>query len=170
MKTLGNITMWVIFVTVLGTSTGFAWGGYHPAATSKAGGMTPAPAASIGTATMLKDGTIVYYERHMTNDAGERVFVSKVSPGSPGYQDAIRHIGGIKPGESKPIPPYTPNNGYVEMLQDKSLLVQLRSVGKDGAIFEGQLHIKPGDAQYKKILKRLGGLKPGETKLLPASN
>ena len=144
--------MRVTLVAMLGTCTCFAGDshGSRPAAISKAGSLTPAPAASIGTATMLKDGTVIYYQRFKTNDAGEQLIPARFPPGSPGYQDAIQHIGGIKPGESKPIPPYKPNNGYVEMLQDKSLLVQLRSVGKDGAIFEGQLHIKPGDPQYKK--------------------
>jgi hypothetical protein len=54
----------------------------------------PAP-TSIGTATMLADGTIVISNPHS---------VSRTSPVDPKYAAVLAHLGGLKPGEEKNAP------------------------------------------------------------------
>lgn len=60
---------------------------------------------SIGMITMQPDGTIVLQLRAvgpgMIGDA-LRVY----APGHPRYQPTIDHVGGLAPGERKPIPPW----------------------------------------------------------------
>jgi hypothetical protein len=61
--------------------------------------------ASIGAATMAKDGTITLRLRAegpgMTGD-GTLIY----KPGDARYGEVKRHIGGIKPGQTKPVPPW----------------------------------------------------------------
>lgn len=60
---------------------------------------------SIGVATMEKDGTIRMQLR--SEDHGMIAEALKiVKPGDHDYQDTIKHLNGIKPGEAKSIPPY----------------------------------------------------------------
>ena len=54
--------------------------------------------------------------------------------------------------------------GTVTMLEDRSLVVQLRSVECDGKIAEAMFKILPGQWNYQPTLDRVGGLKPKETK------
>jgi len=58
--------------------------------------------------------------------------------------------------------------GYAEMHEDRSIDLHLRSVECDGTIAEGLVTVKPTDPTYGNTLKHLGGLKPGETKPVPA--
>jgi hypothetical protein len=59
----------------------------------------------IGTATMLRDRTIILDLRAETGKAvGEARFSYK--PGDPKYLTILRHLGGIKPGESKAVLPF----------------------------------------------------------------
>ena len=62
----------------------------------------PAP-LYIGTATMEADGTLVLWLRA---ESGAIVGhgTMTVRPGDPHYEDYKRHIGGIAPGETKPVP------------------------------------------------------------------
>jgi hypothetical protein len=63
-------------------------------------------AESIGSATMKEDGTIVLMLRAegpggMTGDA-----LITYKPDDPKYQETLEHLGGLKPGEEKPVPPW----------------------------------------------------------------
>ena len=70
-------------------------------------GTTPENPSSIGVATMSADGTITLQLRAegAGGTVGDAVFVYK--PGDTMYQEIKRHIGDIKPGEKKPVPPWT---------------------------------------------------------------
>jgi len=63
--------------------------------------------SSIGVATMSADGTITLQLRAegAGGTIGDAVFVYR--PGDTMYQEIKRHIGDIKPGETKPVPPWT---------------------------------------------------------------
>jgi hypothetical protein len=64
---------------------------------------------SIGVATMRPDGTIDLQLRAYdpkTGAIGDGLLV--YPPGHPDYQDVLKHLGGLKPGEQKPVPPWPP--------------------------------------------------------------
>jgi hypothetical protein len=56
--------------------------------------------------------------------------------------------------------------GTITMAHDKSIELRLRSL-PPGPIAETLLRYKPGDAEYKEMIDHVGGLAPGETKLVP---
>jgi hypothetical protein len=66
---------------------------------------TPADEKSIGVATMLADGTILVGVPGPEPGSRARA-VLMVEPGDTNYQSIIDHVGGLKPGETKPIPPW----------------------------------------------------------------
>ena len=60
---------------------------------------------SVGRAKMSADGTITLQLRSLWPDPiaeGELVF----PPDDPQYEEIKHHLGGITPGESKPVPPF----------------------------------------------------------------
>ncbi len=61
---------------------------------------------NIGTATMTEDGTIRLELMAESEDGtiGDAVFVYK--PGDRMYDEVMKHLGGLKPGEAKPVPPW----------------------------------------------------------------
>ncbi len=61
---------------------------------------------SVGTATCKPDGTIEMMLRAKgpKGELGEAMKVYK--PSDPKYAGIVAHLGGIKPGQSKPIPPF----------------------------------------------------------------
>ncbi|MGC4123230.1 MAG: hypothetical protein QM765_53425 [Myxococcales bacterium] len=60
---------------------------------------------SIGTATMKDDGTIVMMLRATGGGAvGDAMLTYPKS--HPEYANILKHLGGLKPGESKPVPPF----------------------------------------------------------------
>ena len=64
---------------------------------------TPAP---IGTASMQPDGTILL-DLRATGPGGARGDARLAYP--PGHRDydmILRHLGGLRPGENKPVPPF----------------------------------------------------------------
>ena len=65
----------------------------------------PAPAPSVGVAKMLEDGTILIGIRGSAPD-GPLQAVLMIEPGDTNYQQIIDHVGGLKPGETKSIPPW----------------------------------------------------------------
>ncbi|TWT13084.1 hypothetical protein [Reyranella sp. CPCC 100927] len=72
---------------------------------------TPKPKAdeappSIGVAQMRTDGTIVLYLRATAPGGAVGHGLLEYPPGHPQYQDIQRHLGGIKPGEMKNVPPW----------------------------------------------------------------
>lgn len=62
--------------------------------------------ASIGVATMTPDGTITLRLRAEGEGGtiGEGNLTYK--RGNPQYEEVLHHIGGLKPGETKPVPPW----------------------------------------------------------------
>lgn len=64
---------------------------------------------SIGVATMRADGTIVLQLRAETDDGaiGDGYFT--YAPTDKDYDSVLEHLGGLKPGESKPVPPWPDN-------------------------------------------------------------
>jgi hypothetical protein len=64
------------------------------------------------------------------------------------------------------ITPVPPNVGTITMAADRSIALRLRSL-PPGPIAETTASYKPGDATYKEMIDHVGGLAPGETKMLP---
>lgn len=127
--------------------------------------------ATIGTAKMLKGGTIIV-KLHGESGGRMREIKYELKPGNPGYQEFKRNIGGIKVGEEKLIfpppesPCVSPNIGTAKMLQDGTIVLHIRGE-TNGMTAEKQYEVKPGDPSYKSTLNHLGGLKPGEVKPVP---
>ena len=66
---------------------------------------TPTPPASIGQATMRADGAIILDLRATApgiHGDGRLVYPRA----HPRYQEILKHLGGLKPGQSKPVPPW----------------------------------------------------------------
>jgi len=61
---------------------------------------------SIGTATMLSDGTIVMDLRTSMDTGGAGHLTQKIKPGDMQYAQVLKQLGGLKPGQSKPITNY----------------------------------------------------------------
>jgi len=74
------------------------------------GGAGPAMAkdcAFYGVATMQPDGTIKMRFRAPFPDCGGFAEGTlEYKPDSPDYQEVLRHIGGLRPGETKVVPPW----------------------------------------------------------------
>jgi hypothetical protein len=77
-----------------------------------AGGSLPIPCEaidSVGRAQMSGDGTITLRLHTLWPQAfaeSERIY----APGDPQYASVRRHLGGIAPGETKPVPPLCGTN------------------------------------------------------------
>jgi hypothetical protein len=66
--------------------------------------MANSGASSIGTATMAENGEIVLELRAELEDGlGEALF--RYAPGTPEHADVLQRLGGLMPGESKPVFP-----------------------------------------------------------------
>jgi hypothetical protein len=65
----------------------------------------PATEKSVGMAHMLENGTILVGVSGPDADSQAQA-VLMVQPGDSTYQPLLDHIGGLKPGETKPIPPW----------------------------------------------------------------
>ena len=68
-------------------------------------GEDPAAGQSVGVATMLNNGTILIGVGG-DGPAARAQAVLEIHPGDTNYQMIIDHVGGLKPGETKPIPPW----------------------------------------------------------------
>ncbi|HUC52372.1 MAG TPA: hypothetical protein VMA30_23520 [Xanthobacteraceae bacterium] len=67
--------------------------------------ITCATVESIGVADMAADGTITLHLKSLWPDAHEDSDLN-YAPDDPQYGDIKKHLGGIEPGQSKPIPPF----------------------------------------------------------------
>ena len=67
--------------------------------------VTCATLDSIGTAQMAADGTITLHLQSLWPDPKENTDLA-YAPDDPQYDDIKKHLGGIEPGQSKPIPPF----------------------------------------------------------------
>jgi len=58
--------------------------------------------------------------------------------------------------------------GTATMLSDGTIVMELRAEGDNGLIGMATIEQRPGDGQkYIELLQHLGGIKPGESKLIP---
>ena len=64
---------------------------------------------SVGTATMSTDGTITL-RVHALWPQPYRESELVYAPGNPHYDTIKRHLGGLSPGQSKPVPPMCGTN------------------------------------------------------------
>lgn len=67
---------------------------------------TAAPPECIGVATMSEEGTITLLLRAQSpkGDLGDALLNYPKS--DPKYAGILKHLGGLKPGEEKPVPPF----------------------------------------------------------------
>lgn len=66
---------------------------------------SPVATPSIGEATMEPDGTIVLHLRAVSPTAiGDALL--RYPPDHPQYKAILDHLGGLAPGEHKPVPPF----------------------------------------------------------------
>lgn len=61
---------------------------------------------SIGSATMRADGTIVLELRATDGHGTVGDALLEYPPGHPEYAGVLEHLGGLEPGESKPVAPW----------------------------------------------------------------
>jgi hypothetical protein len=63
------------------------------------------PPSSIGVASMAGDGVITLRLRAEDHGmVGEGLLTYR--PGDAQYEEVVRHLGGLKPGQVKPVPPW----------------------------------------------------------------
>lgn len=67
---------------------------------------SPVEQASIGSATMEDNGTIVFQLRAESPDGKTGDALVRYPPDHPQYEEILRHLGGLQKGESKPVPPW----------------------------------------------------------------
>ena len=60
-----------------------------------------------------------------------------------------------------------PSIGSATMTPDGTIVLTLRAQGAGGTIGDGRFTYPKGHKEYDAVLKHLGGLKPGESKLVP---
>jgi hypothetical protein len=66
------------------------------------------PPESVGSAQMEPDGTLKLFFRTETKDGMVGEALTVVKPGDKHYDSIRAHLGGIKPGQGVPIPPFPP--------------------------------------------------------------
>lgn len=81
----------------------------HDSGSQRVHSAAPRNSESIGTATMTEDGTLVLDLRAEGPD-GAHGDARLVYPKShPQYASILEHIGGLRPNEKKPVPPWPQN-------------------------------------------------------------
>jgi hypothetical protein len=55
---------------------------------------------------MKPDGTIVLQLRATDDSGAVGDGLITYPPGDPRYAEVLKHLGGLKPGEEKPVPPW----------------------------------------------------------------
>jgi hypothetical protein len=61
---------------------------------------------SIGTATMAPDGTITLQLRATGPGGAVGDGLFRYPPWHPQYEAILRHLGGLRPGETRPVRPF----------------------------------------------------------------
>lgn len=64
------------------------------------------------------------------------------------------------PGSSDPI-------GVAKMKHDGTIVLQLRATDAGGAIGDALITYREGEEHYDEILRHIGGIAPGEVKIVP---
>ena len=97
--------LFAALVVTLAASLGASFAGYAGAADRNSQPIPCEDIDSVGRAKMSVDGTITLQLRSLWPDPiAESQLV--YPPDDPQYDEVKHHIGGIKPGESKPVPPW----------------------------------------------------------------
>jgi hypothetical protein len=65
------------------------------------------PPTSIGVATMLENGTISLLLRAEGPGGAVGDAVITYERSNPKYAEILKHVGGLKVGEEKPVPPFS---------------------------------------------------------------
>jgi hypothetical protein len=122
----------------------------------------------IGSATMGHDRTIVL-RLHADDPSG---IVFAYPPHHPVYARVLAHLGGLEPGESKPVPPWPDDAdnasiGTATMRPDRTIVLMLRADDAAGTIGDARFVFPTGHPDYATVLAHLGGLEPGESKPVP---
>jgi len=68
------------------------------------------------------------------------------------------------PAAEEPLPK---SIGNARMLDDGSLQLMLRGTGPNGSIAETSAVLRPGEERYESMLKILGPMVPGDSRLIP---
>ena len=66
---------------------------------------------TVGSAYMQKDGTIELSLRTVASDGTIGEAMLAVGPDDERHASMVKHLGGIKPGEGRPIPPFPAEEG-----------------------------------------------------------
>lgn len=78
---------------------------------------------------------------------------------------------GLALGEQPAAPPAEKPEkcviGAAKMLADRSIVLRLRAQDPSGALGEGVIIYRPADERYREVLQHIGGLEPGDSKLVP---
>ncbi|MBI4532465.1 MAG: hypothetical protein HY711_00850 [Candidatus Melainabacteria bacterium] len=130
---------------------------------------------SIGVAYMDQDGTITLQLRAEGAGAiGDAILTYQKS--DKDYAKILLHIGGLKPGGYKPVPPWPENSkeksekkdsiGVATMDSDGTITLQLRAEKHD-AVGDALLVYHKSHKDYAKILSHIGNLKPGQSLPVP---
>lgn len=115
---------------------------------------------AVGVLEMSTDGTLTLEMFEAPQGANTQT----IKPTDRYYERHIQEVGGIHPGERKFI--YR-SAGEVTMSDDGSIRYIMNAFSESGEAFGTSGIAKPGDPNYEDLLKRVGGLKPGQTKPLP---
>lgn len=96
----------VLALALMGSTTICAADLTPPPSATSAAPSSESSTPSIGIATMMPDGTIVLQLRGQADDGTVAETQLVIKPGDPTYASTLQHLGGLKPGETKPVPPW----------------------------------------------------------------
>lgn len=114
-----------------------------------------------GVAEMSPDGVLT---TRMYPPVAKEDAIQKFRPGDKNYESMRRLVGGIQPGEKKVIPSFI---GRADMDAQGTIIYRFWGQANNGSQLNGARTLKPGDADYDKLLNEVGGLHPGEWKMVP---
>lgn len=63
--------------------------------------------------------------------------------------------------------PFREEGGAAHMEPDGTIVLDIRLTRSDGSVADEQVGFLPANPHYRELLERPGGLKPGESKVLP---
>lgn len=121
----------------------------------------------VGILTMAKNRTVTFFRRTVTNDVGDAIVESIFPPGNVVGDEYIKHVGGLEPDETKPVPLWPQSIGTATMSADGTIKLYLSSKTRNGLIADAVSTYKPGDSMYEEVKRHLGGINVGERKPVP---
>ena len=119
----------------------------------------PEAVGAVSTVTMLEaDVIVVQYAPNCVHEMPPLTIRRSEHPEA--FDGYVEVAGGLVPGETKPLRAF---EGYLQMNDDRSLTIT-PPVGPHNPPHEEM--IRPGEARYDELLTRVGGLVPGERKMV----